>query len=29
VNHCVFDNLPELYQQIIPRMVGHFEKQPI
>jgi hypothetical protein len=29
VNDRVFENLPELYQQIVPRIVGHFEKQPI
>lgn len=29
VNDRVFENLPELYQQIVPRVVSHFEKQPI
>lgn len=29
VNDRVFENLPELYQQLVPRIVGHFEKQPI
>lgn len=29
VNDRVFDNLPALYQQLVPRIVGHFEKQPI
>lgn len=29
VNDRVFDNLPELYQQLVPQIVGHFEKQPI
>lgn len=29
VNDRAFENLPEFYRAIIPRIVGHFEKQPI
>src|SRR5690606_33060024 len=28
VNDRVFDNLPEVYQKIAPRIVGHFENLP-
>lgn len=29
VNDRVFDNLPEVYQKIVPRIVAHFEGRPI
>jgi hypothetical protein len=29
VNDRVYDNLPELYQQLVPRIVGHFEMLPL
>lgn len=29
VNDRVFDNLPEVYQKVVPRVVAHFEGKPI
>ncbi|TWT97735.1 hypothetical protein Pla108_18870 [Botrimarina colliarenosi] len=29
VNDRVFDNLPDVYQKIVPRVVGHFEEKPL
>lgn len=29
VNDKLFDNLPEIYQRMVPQIVAHFEKQPI
>lgn len=29
VNDRAFDNLPEVYQQIVPRLVGHYEKNEV